>query len=514
MIKIRYLFLLCTILLLKAILIVWLVLHSGIGLGPDEAQYWTWSQHLDWGYYSKPPGIAWQIWLGCQLFGNTELGVRFGSIVLGTILPLAVYGLAAACRSRPAVCFWAAIAMALAPMGMLNSFLAITDGGMVLFWTMALLATAKGIEKNDSPDFLWVGFWIFCGALFKWPIYQFWIVIFIFCFPYRSWISWNLVKGIGISLLGLIPSLIWNASHNWVTFRHVWATMIGRNGKDLHNHAVQLGNPLEFIGAQAALFSPIFFVLLLFAFYALIRQRLYLSKSLFFCGTVTLLFMGVYTLLSFVMKMQGNWCDFAFPSAAVLMSWYAIERVRHGRDMLIAGAVLAVVMSLLAFSIPTIQSEGFFKRIPLPYKMNPFRHNVGWNALGKVLQEAGYRPDQDVLVGDKYQTTSILSFYGEGQKIAHFLNLQGTRLNQFSFWPGIPENKKAFFVVVENSPHLEKNLTNIVEKYSRQLQEYFREVHYLGLKPLFHSYGEMVKGAFIFECLDYNGKEPQNPESY
>jgi len=27
----------------------------------DEAQYWFWSQNLDFGYYSKPPMIAWFI---------------------------------------------------------------------------------------------------------------------------------------------------------------------------------------------------------------------------------------------------------------------------------------------------------------------------------------------------------------------------------------------------------------------------------------------------------------------
>ncbi|MBC7667769.1 MAG: 4-amino-4-deoxy-L-arabinose transferase, partial [Gemmatimonadaceae bacterium] len=28
-------------------------------LYPDEAQYWLWSRHLDFGYFSKPPMIAW-----------------------------------------------------------------------------------------------------------------------------------------------------------------------------------------------------------------------------------------------------------------------------------------------------------------------------------------------------------------------------------------------------------------------------------------------------------------------
>ena len=36
----------------------WVVQQLGITLYIDEAQYWTWAQHLDWGYFSKPPGIA------------------------------------------------------------------------------------------------------------------------------------------------------------------------------------------------------------------------------------------------------------------------------------------------------------------------------------------------------------------------------------------------------------------------------------------------------------------------
>jgi 4-amino-4-deoxy-L-arabinose transferase-like glycosyltransferase len=52
---------------------------------PDEAQYWTWSLFPDIGYYSKPPGIAWQIAAGTVLFGHTALGVRF----LALLLPIA-----------------------------------------------------------------------------------------------------------------------------------------------------------------------------------------------------------------------------------------------------------------------------------------------------------------------------------------------------------------------------------------------------------------------------------------
>ncbi len=51
----RHFIALCCVLLLKAAAIIGVILYAGIGLGPDEAQYWTWSRNLAWGYYSQTP---------------------------------------------------------------------------------------------------------------------------------------------------------------------------------------------------------------------------------------------------------------------------------------------------------------------------------------------------------------------------------------------------------------------------------------------------------------------------
>ena len=129
----KYCFLLCLVVLIKTAAILGYILYGKVGLGPDEAQYWTWSQALDWGYYSKPPGIAWQIALGTHLFGNTELGVRFGSLIIGAALPFAVFFLAKASNLKPQAAFWAGIVTALSPLGVMANFLAITDGGSSYF---------------------------------------------------------------------------------------------------------------------------------------------------------------------------------------------------------------------------------------------------------------------------------------------------------------------------------------------------------------------------------------------
>jgi hypothetical protein len=53
-----------------------------IELSEDEAYQWLWSKHLDLSYYSKPPFIAYAQWIGTQVWGDRELGVRFLAPVL------------------------------------------------------------------------------------------------------------------------------------------------------------------------------------------------------------------------------------------------------------------------------------------------------------------------------------------------------------------------------------------------------------------------------------------------
>src|ERR1700749_4229200 len=54
--------------------------NSPLDLLPDEAQYWSWSRHLAFGYFSKPPVIAWLIRATTELTGsNDEWAVRLGA---------------------------------------------------------------------------------------------------------------------------------------------------------------------------------------------------------------------------------------------------------------------------------------------------------------------------------------------------------------------------------------------------------------------------------------------------
>ena len=46
---------------------IYILFVSPIELSVDEAQYWHWSQNLDFGYFTKPPLIAWTIGLSTKI---------------------------------------------------------------------------------------------------------------------------------------------------------------------------------------------------------------------------------------------------------------------------------------------------------------------------------------------------------------------------------------------------------------------------------------------------------------
>jgi Dolichyl-phosphate-mannose-protein mannosyltransferase len=487
------------VLILKALIMTALIFSLWIGLGPDEAQYWNWSQLLDWGYYSKPPGIAWQIWLGTQLFGSTEWGVRSLAVCIAFGQAWLIFELALQAKLTSRQALWSGLLMAFSPLGILGSLFAITDGGFLLCWTGACLAIVSKLSKQQTPNFLWVGFWIMLGALFKWPIYLLWGFLLSFLIYQKIYFRWTqLLGGVGLSLIGLLPSVWWNYTHDWVTFRHVAATVQGGSG-----HIG--GNLWSFIGSQILLVSPLLFGLLIFALIKGWKQRTQLNKGLLFCSYVTILGLFLMVSLSTRQKIQGNWSVFVYPTAWIIVVW----AVSQARRWLQAGIACSIILMGIVLSSP--------KTAILPYAKSSFKHNLGWHALPKVLDALGYDPTKHFLVSDKYQTTSELGFYSLGQQRAYFLNLHGIRNNQFSYWPNLQEEQKGkagYFIWIENSPHWQKERESRLNFYAQTLPSYFKKVEFLGFIPLIQEGSQITKAMMIFYCQDCLENQPKNSALY
>ena len=101
----------------------------------DEAQYWTWSRELAFGYFSKPPMIAWLIRVSTD-----DLRRRRGLHPLGLSGPSHALLLRLVPDRAPAlsrrVGFWSAIVFATLPGVSYSSLLITTDVPLVLFWPL------------------------------------------------------------------------------------------------------------------------------------------------------------------------------------------------------------------------------------------------------------------------------------------------------------------------------------------------------------------------------------------
>jgi 4-amino-4-deoxy-L-arabinose transferase-like glycosyltransferase len=492
-------------------LIIWLLilkmgvlvgLHvADIGLFPDEAQYWTWSQELSGGYYSKPAGIAWEIAGGTALFGDTELGVRFGAFVLSFLLALSIWFLARSAGLGEKCAFWSALALAFTPMGFLASFLATTDCGFLLFWTLASALFAKPLLEGKPLSYIDVGLLIGCGALFKWAAFLLWVPIFIFALVRRE-VTLRFFYALFLSLLALIPSLIWCHEHEWATILHVTRSIVPQAA------ARGTPNPGDFFLAQFGIASPIFFFFILIATLSFAVKLRKLPLSISFLWTSWVFVFGVVLALACFKKVQANWAVAGYPAAFVMLfSWAQMQKPAIFRCVQ-AGLFVSVGLVAVAFSATN----------ELPYKMNFFREGLGWHSLERGLERIGYNPKTQFLFSDRYQTTSILSFYSPEKKRAYFMNFHALRKNQFSFWPSMAEKergKSGYYVAIIDGKDAMQKAVDFHVYMKKILADYFQEVAVpLVIIPLYEVNHEVLKLALCIRCENYNGKMPRESGKY
>src|SRR5215212_11590958 len=67
---------------------------STVDLFFDEAQYWAWSRGPAFGYFSKPPLLAWTIWLAEHVCGSSETCIRSPAPILYFGTSIIIYAVA------------------------------------------------------------------------------------------------------------------------------------------------------------------------------------------------------------------------------------------------------------------------------------------------------------------------------------------------------------------------------------------------------------------------------------
>ena len=315
---------------------------SPLQLYPDEAQYWLWSRALAFGYYSKPPVIAWAIWASTAFGGDAEPWVRLPAVLFQGLATLTVFWIGRRLYgSRTALA--AAALYALTPAIQLSATVVATDAPLLFFIGLTILAyvSLQGAEgRRRLVLAAALGAALGLAFLSKYAAVYALIGIALHAAvspaARRSWsrASGALAAGTFLAVLG--PNLAWNAAHGFATLQHTAA--------DAHWTAGGLFSLTElgqFLGEQFAVFGPIPFAVLIVGSGLLAwRRRLEASDILLLCFTLPPI--AIVAAQAFVSRANANWSGASYlPGAILVAAW--LMRWRARRTLIAALAMGAVV---------------------------------------------------------------------------------------------------------------------------------------------------------------------------
>ncbi len=384
---------------------------SPLELYGDEAQYWTWSQSLDLGYFSKPPLIAWLIAATTAVFGDGAFGVRVAAPLCHAVAALFL-GLAGRDLAGPRIGALAMLAYATLPAVSFSSLIMSTDAPLMACWAAALwayvrllatrllgwaaaagIAVAAGINAKYA-----MGFFLLCAGLHA------------LATPSARWLllrphGWLLLA---LGLAGFLPNLAWNVANDWATLGHTAENANWQGG---------LFHPdrgLEFLASQFGVFGPVLFAALLALIVHWARGRAAAEARLMLMFAVPVL--ALITAQAFLSRAHANWAATAYAAGAVAVT-LALAAPRWRRWL--AGSFALHGMAAIGLCLVVILADV----LPWPQGRDPFARLHGWEAAAtaveqRVAVDSGART---VITDDRMLLASLLhAGRGSGLRFAAF----------------------------------------------------------------------------------------------
>ena len=394
------------------------MVYAGVlDLRTDEAYYWTWSKELpQLCFLDHPPMIAWFIKFGTSIFGDTNLGVRFAGILAmaATQLLLADIVWRVTYNAR-AVMLAVLLPEAALYYGLLMAKVA-PDTAAIPFTVAMMWALVRLRESDDARWWLAAGLFGGLALLSKFTVVMLLPAVVAFTLVpdwRRRWplspYPWAAAL---ITVLLFSPVLIWNAQHDWASFK--FQLVRATAARD-----VSLRTVGEYIGMQ---FGLVGFVLLPVTLSALTLTawRGYRTREpvAILLSTAVLVPFLYFLWKSLTLRVGDTWPMFMWPIgfAAVAINivmlarenrpaWMIRSTMRWARIAVISGIAMVVLVFVYYVAAP-------------------------WNFIGKtdpIGGEAGYeqvvaRVDAELqktgaswIATSDYRTYAMLRWFFRGR---------------------------------------------------------------------------------------------------
>jgi len=477
------------LLLLAAAALVRLVVAACVPLVPDEAYYWEWSRHLAAGYFDHPPMIAWLIRAGTQVAGVTPFGVRAGPIAAGFAGSCAAAALAHR-LAGPRGAWRLAVLLSVVPLAGVGLILATPDAPLLacaaaMLWAVDHALSGRVPEAdgawhvNSAPETVW---WIVAGVALGLGASSKYTVVLI---PAAIGVAFVISRRLRAELRRpgpyiasvvaacvFLPVVLWNASHDWVSFRFQLHHGLGPvTGSALMRE-------LTLAGGQAGLVSPVLFVLVVCAT-AIAASRSDVPRR-FVLAVVAVFVWGFFAASAIRRPVEANWPAIAVLPALVLLatSMPGVRRARWERIGVAVGAVMVIAVYILAISPVPL----------LPAHLDPLARAFGWNDLAVAVTADEARDAADGgpatgarvwLAADRYQDAAELAFNMPRHPVVFSLNLAG-RPNEYDLWPTARDSMRrgdALTAILDDVPDPPPPVARLAPHFSQVVRGALVEVH-------------------------------------
>lgn len=359
---------------------------ANLPLSVDEAYYIAWSKSIDWGYWTKPPMIAWAIGAARFLCGETAGCVRFTSLLAFPLTAITLVWLS--CRmgaTLGAACVLGAL-FATLPLSSFYGIAATTDAFLLFFWACAMLSLWLALEgKFWAWPALGVSFGM--GMLSKYTMVVFGLsAVLILLHPkWRfAWRTSGPYLAAMVSLLVFLPNIYWNLKHEMPTFQHTADISQGGNAYGLHwevlgkflSEQFLIGNPLLVIGAVLVLIGQI-------------KKPNHLSWFALSCCLPILFVISTQALLS---RAHANWAAPAYLGvcmAAVFHYWPARKTI------LVAAFIFNGMFATILYHYQSLIAQPF--QLSGTIAADPFWALRPWPEITKTIEQEleSHQPDRD-----------------------------------------------------------------------------------------------------------------------
>jgi 4-amino-4-deoxy-L-arabinose transferase-like glycosyltransferase len=420
-----------------ALLIAKIALAASLAPFGDEAWYWQESGHLAAGYSDLPPMTACLIRLGETVFGHGVLAMRATFLMLGALLPLVIVRMARRVFDETAGWCAGLLALGLPLLGTLGLF-ALPDVPLTFAGALALDAGERATRSPYARNWALLGLALALAWLshYRAAMLMFTGLAF-FSVTTRGRALWRrpaLWLALVIALLGLIPTLWFNARHDWVGFgfqlveRHPWTF-----------HVDALVQPVE----QALVCTPLFYLLLLWAMWQVLRRARAGAPwdLLAVCAIVPIAAYFVFGCFADDIRFRAHWPLPGYLPLLIALPVLMRESFVTRRLRVIACVTFAMLAfgNLIAYAYLVLAAVPGGAAALAHVKAFP-EHWVGWSESAQqtraLLAQPRFR--DAVLVADNFMLAAELDFALNGELPVYALdqpiNAKHGRAAQLAIW--------------------------------------------------------------------------------